>query len=267
MVTGKEQYMDKSKYKEIYGLLEDIEDIGPVAKEFGVHPGIAYTILSQKTVSKVRSDFGHLKRNGPAQLEQWNRGKTILEMAGAEKIPATLMASVILKELNIPKKMAFNYPEKLQDKRLSQEIIQALDEDHFFSPHAHNLQLEKGRLGEEIISRWLKAHKIEFLTEVQLREQNTTKTPDFLLAEPITIDGIKVSWIESKAIFGDEQEHKRYTKKQFSHYEQMSGHGLVVYWYGFLDTLKSNGDIIKCYLFFEEFKKEVTELLNFGVHQ
>lgn len=130
--------MDKSKYKEIYGLLEDIEDIGPVAKEFGVHPGIAYTILSQKTVSKVRSDFGHLKRNGPAQLEQWNRGKTILEMAGAEKIPATLMASVILKELNIPKKMAFNYPEKLQNKRLSQEIIQALDEDHFFL-HMHTI--------------------------------------------------------------------------------------------------------------------------------
>lgn len=259
--------MDKSKYKEIYGLLEDITDVGPVAKDFDIHPGIAYMILSQKTVSKVKSDFGYLKRNGKAQLEQWNRGKTIVEMARAKKIPPTLMASIILKELNIPKKLALNSPAKLQNRRLGLEIVQALDKDPFFSPRAHNLQLEKGRLGEEIIARWLKAHKIDFLTEEQLREQNITKTPDFLLPEPITIDGMKISWIESKAIFGDEQEHKHYTKKQFSHYEQMSGNGLVVYWYGFLDTLENNGHIIKCYLFFEEFKKEVIELLNFGVHQ
>lgn len=259
--------MDKSKYEEIYELLEDIMDIGPVARTFDIHPGIAYTILSQKTVSEVKSNFGKLKRNGPAQLEQWNRGKTILDLAKTKKIPATLMASLILKELDIPKKMAFNSPARLQNRRLSQEIIEALDKDHFFSPRAHDLQLEKGRLGEKIISRWLKAHKIDFLTEEQLREQNMSKTPDFLLLEPITIDDMKISWIESKAMFGDEQEHKHYTKKQFSHYEQMSGHGLIVYWYGFLDTLESNGHIIKCYLFFEEFEKEVTELLNFGVHQ
>ncbi|MCC7577061.1 MAG: TPD domain-containing protein [Methanomethylovorans sp.] len=267
MAIGKEQYMDKSKYEEIYESLEDITDIGPVAETFNIHPGIAYTILSQKTVSRVKTDFGRLKRSGPAQLEQWNRGRTILEMAKEKKIPATLIASLILKELNIPKKMAFNSPAKLQNRRLSLEIIQALENDHFFSPHAHNLQLEKGRLGEEIISRWLKAHKIDFLTEEQLREQNMTKTPDFLLPEPITIDGMKISWIESKAIFGDEREHKHYTKKQFSHYQQISGHGLVVYWYGFLDTLESNGHIIKSYLFFEKFKKDIIELLNFGVHQ
>lgn len=94
-----------------------------------------------------------------------------------------------------------------------------------------------------------------------------TKTPDFLLSEPIMIDGKKIFWIESKAMFGDEKEHKHYTKKQFSHYEQMSGHGLIVYWYGFLDTLESNGHIIKCHQFFKGFENEVNELLNFGVHQ
>jgi hypothetical protein len=71
-------------------------------------------------------------------------------MSKAKKIPATLMASLILKELDIPKKMAFNSPARLKNKRLSQEIIEALDKDHFFSPRAHDLQLEKGRLGEEI---------------------------------------------------------------------------------------------------------------------
>ena len=267
MVTGKEQDMDKSNYKEIYILLEDIADIGPVARRFDIHPGIAYTILSQKIVSMVKSNFGNLKKSAPAQLSQWNRGKTIVEMARTKKIPATLMASLILKELDIPKKMAFNSPARLQNSRLSREIIEALDTDHFFSPRAHSLQLEKGKLGEEIISLWLKAHNIDFLTEEQLREQNMTKTPDFLLSEPITIEGRKVFWIESKAMFGDEQEHKYYMKKQFSHYEQMCGYGLVVYWYGFLDTLESNGHIIKNYTFFEEYDKKVIELLNFGVHQ
>ncbi|WP_367344378.1 TPD domain-containing protein [Methanomethylovorans sp.] len=259
--------MDKGKYEEVYELLEDIRDIGPVAKAFDIHPGIVYTIFSQKTVFKVKSNFSNLKRNGPAQLEQWNRGKTILDMAKTKKVPATLMASLILKELGIPKKIAFNSPARIQNRRLRQEIMEALDKDHFFSPHAHNIQLEKGKLGEEVIFRWLKAHKIDFLTEDQLREKNMTKTPDFLLSEPIMIDGKKIFWIESKAMFGDEKEHKHYTKKQFSHYEQMSGHGLIVYWYGFLDTLESNGHIIKCHQFFKGFENEVNELLNFGVHQ
>ncbi len=267
MVTGKGQSMDKNRYEEIYQSLWDITDVGSVAKRFEIHPGIAYTILSQKTVTMVKSKFSNLKRSGPVQLEQWNSGKTIVEMAGMNRIPATLMASLILKELNIPKKIAFNFPERLESSRLSKEITEALENDHFFSPRAHSLQLEKGKLGEEIISLWLKAHKIDFLTEDQLREQSMTKTPDFLLPESITLEGKKVSWIESKAMFGDEQEHKYYMKKQFSHYEQMCGHGLVVYWYGFLDTLENNGHIIKSYPFFEEYEKKVIELLNFGVHR
>lgn len=266
MVTGKGQSMDKTRYEEIYQSLRDITDVGPVAKKFEIHPGIAYTILSQKTVTMVKSNFSNLKRSGPEQLEQWNSGKTIVEMAGINRIPATLMASLILKELNIPKKIAFNSPERLQNSRLSKEITEALQKDHFFSPHAHSLQLEKGKLGEEIILFWLKAHKIDFFTEDQLREQSMSKTPDFLLPEPITLEGKKVSWIESKAMFGDEQEHKYYMKKQFNHYEQMYGQGLVVYWYGFLNTLESNDHMIRSYPFFCEYEKKVSQLLNFGVH-
>ncbi|MBC7086260.1 MAG: TPD domain-containing protein [Methanomethylovorans sp.] len=259
--------MDKNKYEEIYRLLEDVSDIEPVSKRFEIHPGIAYTILSQKTISIVKSNFGVLKRNGPAQLVQWNRGKSIVELAKAKKIPSTLMASVILKELNIPKKLAFNYPERIQNRRLRKEVMEALEMDCFFSPQAHSLQLEKGKLGEEIISLWLKAHKIDFLTEDQLREEKMGKTPDFLLLEPIILEGKKVSWIESKALFGDEQEHKYYMKKQFSHYEQISGYGLVIYWYGFIDDLENDGHVIKNYQFFDEYEQKITELLNFGVHQ
>lgn len=258
--------MDKSRYEEIYHSLWDIADVGPVAKRFEIHPGIAYTILSQKTVTRVKSNFSNLKKSGPEQLKQWNNGKTIVEMAVTYRMPATLIASLILKELNIPKKIAFNSPERLQSRRLSKEIIEALEIDHFFSPRAHSLQLEKGKLGEEIISFWLKAHKIDFLTEEQLREQSMTKTPDFLLSEPIKVDGNEVSWIESKAMFGDEQEHKYYMKKQFSHYEQMYGHGLVIYWYGFLNTLESNGHEIKGYQFFDQCENKIKELMNFGVH-
>lgn len=258
--------MDENRYEEIYQSLRDISDIRPVARKFEIHPGIAYTILSQKTVTMVKSNFSSLKRSGPEQLEQWNSGKTIVEMAGINRIPATLMASLILKELDIPKKIAFNFPERLQSSRLSKEITEALRNDHFFSPQAHSLQLEKGKLGEEIISFWLKAHEIDFFTEDQLREQSMSKTPDFLLPEPIALDGKKISWIESKAMFGDEQEHKYYMKKQFNHYEQMYGHGLVIYWYGYLDTLESDGHMIRSYTFFCECGKKVSQLLNFGVH-
>jgi hypothetical protein len=124
--------MDKSRYEEIYHSLWDIADVGPVAKRFEIHPGIAYTILSQKTVTRVKSNFSNLKKSGSEQLKQWNNGKTIVEMAVTYRMPATLIASLILKELNIPKKIAFNSPERLQSRRLSKEIIEALEIDHFF---------------------------------------------------------------------------------------------------------------------------------------
>ena len=47
--------------------------------------------------------------------------------------------------------------------------------------------------------------------------------------------------VESKASFGDEYIHRKNHGKQVSKYVELYGQGILVYWYGYLDVLKSRG--------------------------
>ncbi len=67
------------------------------------------------------------------------------------------------------------------------------------------------------------------------------KTPDFLLLKPMTWHGDEYNWIESKASFGDEYIHRKNHRGQVSEYVELYGQGILVYWYGYLDVLKSRG--------------------------
>lgn len=259
--------MNKDTYNKIYRSLNSIEDIAHISNYFNIHKGIIYSIFSQKIVYKVKSNYTQLKKSGSTLLKQWNNGKTIVEIANEKNIPPTLIVSIILKELNIPKKMVFNCPQKIYNKRLQKEILDAWKLDHFFSPLAHEIQSKRGKLGEEIIDLWLQNIKIDYLSEQQLRIQNLSKTPDFLFNDPLIINGQKIYWIESKSMFGSEYEHKYYTKKQFTFYEQMGGSGLIVYWYGYVDTISNQKNMIADYTFFSQYKKKITDLMNLGVPQ
>ena len=89
-----------------------------------------------------------------------------------------------------------------------------------------------------------------------------TKTPDFLLYESLNIGACPVMWIESKSVFADEMEHNRYQKKQLSYYEDLYGAGLVVYWYGFIDTIVPKDYMIMDYIFFEEMGYKLDRLMD-----
>ncbi|MBP2030610.1 hypothetical protein J2755_001558 [Methanohalophilus levihalophilus] len=81
------------------------------------------------------------------------------------------------------------------------------------------------------------------------------------------VDGKKVLWIESKAVFGNHSEHEHYIRKQFIEYEKLYGTGLVVYWYGYLDDISLDNHVIRDYGLEEEVEgktsRKIIELLNF----
>ena len=261
--------MDIDTYSKIRDLLNSSEDIENVSQDFSQPVGVISAILSQKIVSNVKKIHGRIKSKSKTHVTTWKRGDTILNIANRNGIPATLMASMILKEMGHSKKYLngmFKDPNRIPTQRLKDEIIQALNSDHSFSPRAHRIQTEKGVLGESIIEKWLESHNIEYRNENELRNSGLTKTPDCLLDEPLNIDGTKVSWIESKALFGDEAEHKHYSNKQFKHYEEEYGQGMVIYWYGHLDSLTLDGHLIKNYEFFDENSDDVQTLLDLGCY-
>jgi CDAN1-interacting nuclease 1 len=90
---------------------------------------------------------------------------------------------------------------------------------------------------EYVLEQKLAAHDIPFFNEGELRERGDAKTPDALLSVPLLVRGRIVMWIDSKATFGDPDSHVAYHANQYSGYLNRYGAGLVIYWFGFDDSI------------------------------
>ena len=72
-----------------------------------------------------------------------------------------------------------------------------------------------------------------------MRNSGYDKTPDVLLDVPFaTKDGAIVNWIESKALFGSDENHDKYLVDQLNAYWNRFGSGLVIYWFGYISDLR-----------------------------
>jgi CDAN1-interacting nuclease 1 len=78
---------------------------------------------------------------------------------------------------------------------------------------------------------------LTFYDEGDLRRDGFDKTPDLLLAVQCLYKNTIISWIESKASFGDCDSHSKYLKDQLSCYENRFGSGIVIYWFGFQEEI------------------------------
>lgn len=76
-----------------------------------------------------------------------------------------------------------------------------------------------------------------FYDEGDLRRTGYDKTPDLKLALPCLYKGVPIHWIESKASFGDMDSHQKYIKDQLSSYGNRFGAGIIIYWFGFLESI------------------------------
>lgn len=174
----------------------------------------------------------------------------ICRIARKNRFSASLTAKFILEEWiyertnKKPSKNSLSEltknPLLIEDGRLSLEVSHAHHRDDNYGPTAEFIKHCIGqeyeiRLQNEIIDL-----NLCFLDEKEQRERGFDKTPDIKLEVPIVIDGCIINWIESKALFGDVENHASYLQDQLWSYWNRFGPGMVIYWFGFIEELKHN---------------------------
>ncbi|MDV0444895.1 hypothetical protein MmiAt1_04410 [Methanimicrococcus sp. At1] len=258
--------MDSKLYHFFYESLHSHDDVQKLSEKYNVCCGTLSSILNQKVVEDVKKSHYRFKRKEDKLVKEWRGGQSFLTLSRKYNYPSTLISTIVLENLGHSKKEIrtfYKNPKAAENARLQNELIESLNADYFFSPRAHQLQEEKGRIGENIISFWLKKKHFDFTCEDEMRaEGHAGKTPDFLLRKSVKINGREICWIESKALFGELKEHRHYEKKQFKEYADCFGEGIVVYWFGFETDILNEKDDRYTIIDSDFFKKDVPEHVN-----
>jgi hypothetical protein len=233
--------MDRETYRRLYETLATEHDVEKVARDEHLDPELLFVIYTHRVTRDATRRFYVVKRQVPKLVAQWRRGRPLLDIASEWKFPPVLMGQILLGELGVPRKkvwQTFLDPDTAPDARIHAEVLDLLRHDPIYSPEGMERQRERGRRGEERLYKWLEDHHIGYRTEKDLRGK-FQKTPDALLDRPIVFFGQKLTWIESKANFGDDVELKKNLRRQLGPYTELFGEGAVVYWYGFVDGADS----------------------------
>lgn len=231
--------MKYENYKALYSQLKRPGDIETLRQKTGLDRELLLVLYTQKTVRDATRRFYIVKKDIKIIAKDWRKGVPIAKIAKRINFPPILLGLMLTSEIGIPRKKFWQYvrdPDSCKDRRLKKEFKQIAEDDIIYSPKGAKTQADRGVWGEKRLQDWLDKRQLKYRTEVQLRATHT-KTPDCLLDKPITIDGSKVHWIESKASFGDEIELRKNARRQLKPYLDMFGTGAVVYWFGFVEGI------------------------------
>jgi hypothetical protein len=238
--------MDRATYQRLYDALVTYDDVERISRAERLDPELLFVIHTHRVTRDATRRFYVVRRQVPRLVSEWKRGRSIRDIAEEWRFPPVLMGQQMLGELGIPRKkvwQTFLHPETAPDERIRKEVEELLAADRIYSPEGMELQRERGRKGEDRLVAWLEKHGIGYRTEKDLRGKYA-KTPDALLDEPITFNGQKLTWIESKANFGDDVELRKNLRRQLAPYTEIFGEGGVVYWYGYVDGAESPPGIL-----------------------
>lgn len=238
--------MKRDLYSDIYYSLRKPEDITKVSKMTKLPEELMLVIYTQRTVRFATRDYYQIVEMAPSLLRRWKGGEPMVKMARRLDFPPILLGLILMSQNNIGRKRFWKLvrePESIEDRRLKAEMIAIRKGDILYSPEGAEVQRQRGIKGEEKLAKWLDEHNIKYRTEEDLRGK-FPKTPDFLLDEPLDHNGHQIRWIDSKASFGDDIEMRKNNRRQFHQYVTLFGKGLVLYWFGYIDDMKSEDSIM-----------------------
>ncbi|XP_052756422.1 CDAN1-interacting nuclease 1 isoform X2 [Galleria mellonella] len=193
-----------------------------------------------------------------------SKGNVIMKLSDSQGISPALFARSLLQNVYSDSTMAkkcIKDTTLIEDKDLAYQVYLGIMNDNQYGPYADIIKQSIGLEYELRLERELRLMNITFSDENILRSRGYDKTPDFKLDVPIAIDGFIVNWVESKALFGDEENHSGYLKEQLSCYWNRFGPGLVIYWFGYLETLNSTPEVNNMFILRTSFpeKSSITQ--------
>ena len=134
-------------------------------------------------------------------------------------------------------------PTIVSDIHLREDILNCISEDLVCSLESTLIAECYGREYENVLVEHLKRLHLCFETEQELRSKGRSKTPDALFLIPMATStessGTELSvvnWIDSKAMFADDETFLE-NLAQFKAYNNRYGKGLVIYWFGFSESV------------------------------
>ncbi|XP_013170608.1 PREDICTED: uncharacterized protein C15orf41 homolog isoform X2 [Papilio xuthus] len=175
-----------------------------------------------------------------------NKADVILKLSESQGISPALLVRSLLQNVysdSIQAKKYIKDTTLIENKDLSYQMFLGIMNDNQYGHYADVIKQSIGLEYELRLERKLRLMNITFSDENNLRSRGYDKTPDFKLDVPIAVDGFIVNWIESKAMFGDEENHSGYVKDQLTCYWNRFGPGLVIYWFGYLESLESTPEV------------------------
>lgn len=240
-------------YLAAYDSLSTLADVERLSREGG---GLSFEallcILSQKMLQLTKTSIGRHRR--PEVAQQYVQrvlagGQSLLSLAEEVALPPTMLARVVLEaHLGVKKGKVVGQllkdPWLIADERMRREVASAVEEDPHYGPHIDTVKRVMGLEHEELLQQRLRAQGVPFLTEEELRLRGDAKTPDALLPVPLLVRGRVVNWIDSKATFGDPASHAEYRANQFSGYVNRFDAGLVVYWFGYDESIDNDPRVL-----------------------
>ncbi|GAQ91291.1 hypothetical protein KFL_007590050 [Klebsormidium nitens] len=258
--------MKLALYEAIRAFVQRREDgrLEEAKKKFvGVSAETIYCIYAQDVQLRVRASHHRHRKKVDEYLIRYTQGQRLLAIADAIDLPPALLARLTIERVLGVTKQAVSALLKdpatipsntctvevsgpsgkdahleIDGARLQHEVRACVRADLVTAPDVDVARRKLGLEYEAKLYALLNDAGVAFETEDDLREAGFSKTPDARLLVPIGVRGRVVTWIDSKASFGDDYMHRQQAGEQFQGYVNRFGPGLVIYWFGFIDELQ-----------------------------
>lgn len=273
--------MKREQFKEITRLLSTPVGCSPnFCRVLRRHPGVKLealiSIYSQENQYKVIKSHHVHKSKLSRYCRRYLDGEDCLEISASIDFPPCLLMRRMLEHMLQLSKQAVSdvlrNPDTLLTAlksrrvipsevitdalsptfltRLQHDIGRCAFADTSYSPFSDIARQITGLEFETLLAKKLTECGVPFWTEKELRDQGFYKTPDVRLQIPIAVldqSSSKfrtVTWIDSKATFGDDRTHTQQLEQQYRTYVNRYGPGLVIYWFGYIEDLNTDVDVL-----------------------